>query len=80
MSVRKEVLSALATVAGRGVIEVIKSRRLRNYIGYAVIVFDRKSGSISYNSDSNQEDMVKLLRELADCLSQSGEGKKIIIL
>lgn len=78
MSVNKSVLSALATVAGKGVSQVIKERRLRNYAGYAVIVFDRKSGSISYNSDSKQDDMVKLLRELADCLSQSGEATKII--
>ncbi len=79
MPVDKTILNTLCQAAGQGCYELLLKNRLRNHAGYAVIMFDLKGGSVSYNSNGKQEDMIKLLREIADSLAQSSsQGRKIV--
>jgi len=79
MGIPAEEVALICQAASEGVSRLITERKLRNYLGYAVIVFETRGDNVSYNSNGVQEDMAKLLREIADRLA-GGQSPRIITL
>jgi hypothetical protein len=75
---RADLINQLTTHLAGETKETIARAKIPR-VGFAVIVFDLDGSALSYNSNGRQEDMARLLREVADRLAGGGESRIVII-
>lgn len=81
MAVPKEVLGPLNEKLGGRIRQFILEARLRNRIGFALLLFEYKGGNMSlHHSAKDAQALVPLLKELIDRIEGRNPGKQIITI
>ena len=80
MPVPKPTLEMICKATAEGIVRILKPHPdLRRRVGYAVMIFELEGSGLSYNSNCQSGDMVRLLRELANLIVQGKEPRKVIL-